>query len=429
MEACVDKASIFVLFASPHSIQSCWVKFEMDRARLAQIRRANFKVLVFPLSPDVTQAMLPAWMRNYWIPKAGYGPRDIARYIRTVLSSPPIAPASLSVPIIGRGHLLDTATQYLMEAVARTQQSPNVFSFAGIAGIGRRTFSRFFVEQAFPALPNLKYGPELNLPQFADLADLYRGLREHIESSLLFSDFEKSSAIFREMSIEDQVVEVVNSLRYFADLGQAVFVITGSGLFEDAGDPKVWVNLLFKVLSVEKEIRLCLVSNRQLRAEDLRHWINVLQIYVPPLKDPDIRALMTATSTAFAMDAIYPSDPLIRSIRGHAQIAKAAVRLISQKGVQFFERDPLPLFSIQDEILSENLEVGLLDDTQQEILCILSWVPQLFGALIQNILRTHISLATADFTKALDNLILGCLVHVTESNYMISPAIRQMFRR
>src|SRR5712692_10265490 len=66
MEAGVEKASLFVLFASKASIESHWVNFEIDQARFSKIKKSNFKVLIFPIAPDATVEMLPQWMRQFW---------------------------------------------------------------------------------------------------------------------------------------------------------------------------------------------------------------------------------------------------------------------------------------------------------------------------------------------------------------------------
>ncbi|MBS0245610.1 MAG: TIR domain-containing protein [Proteobacteria bacterium] len=429
MENGVDQASVFVFFASADSIESCWARFEVDRARIAKIKRPNIRTLVFPLSRDITPTMLPGWMQEFWVPAAGWNPRDISRYIRNTITAPPIAPAALSIPVIGRGQLLDVATQRLMSSVAETNATPNVFLFGGIAGIGRRTFARYFMRQAFPALPNLAFGPEIQLPQFADLADLYRSLREQIESNFSIQSFERDLNLFRNLDLKDQISEVSKSAQYFGDLGQAVFVATGSGLLEERGNLKPWVGPLFEMIGQQAGTKMCFASNRQLRDEDLRQWKNALQIFVPPLKEPDIGALMTATSTAFGGKPIRPTEVLLRSIGGHAQVAKAAVRLMSQKGEHFFDVDPRPLYSLQDEILSENLELNSLSQVQQEILCMLSWVPQLDGHLLESAAKKRHGIDSIKFAEALDDLILGCLVLILESGYTISSAIRQMFRR
>jgi len=65
MERGVDRSSLFVFFASQASIASHWTNFELDQARLAAIRRPNFKILLFPLTPTIIPSMLPAWVRQY----------------------------------------------------------------------------------------------------------------------------------------------------------------------------------------------------------------------------------------------------------------------------------------------------------------------------------------------------------------------------
>jgi hypothetical protein len=429
MEAAVDQSSVFVLFASPASLQSVWVHFEISRARLAALQRPTFRILVFPLTPELSTSSLPSWMQEFWVPKAGFAPRDIARFIRNVITSPPIASPAVAIPVIGRGQFLDVATQRMSMALADAGTTPNVFVFAGISGIGRRTFARYFMQQALPTFPDLAKGPELHLAQFADLADLYRAIREQVETNFSPEQYKEDAAEFQQLTTDGQVEEVILSLRHFARLGQAVFVATGSGLFEERGDVKQWVRFLITQLASEPELKLCLISNRQIPEQDALSWSNLLQLYVPPLKDNDTKTLMIMTSVAFGLNPIAPNDGLVRAIGGHAQIAKAAVRLVVQKGEYFLKRDPSSLFSIQDEVLSENLQVDALTSIQQEILCMLSWVPQLHGRILEEVCVQRHGIISSDFIKEIDSLLLGCLILVSEDNLMISSAIRQMFRR
>ena len=223
--------------------------------------------------------------------------------------------------------------------------------------------------------------------------------------------------------------EIINCLGYYKGLGQAVLVAIGSGLFEDRGSLKWWVPKLFTQLASHPDIRLCLISNRQFREEELMAWKNAVQFYVPPLKEPDVKALMIAVSPLFGIEPIHPTDGLVLAIGGHADMAKAAVRLISQKGERFFDRDPSAFFHLQDEIISENLEMSSLTKEQLELICMLSWVPQIEGRIIEEVIRSRHKTSRVEFAAALDNLILGCLVVVVGDNLMISSAIRQVFRR
>ena len=221
MDDRVPASSIFVLFASAESARSVWVNVEIDLARIEKIKRNNFTVLVFPIDTEVQPSDLPRWMRDYWIPRAGLSPRDVARYVRkkiSTLSSDQLKAAQ----VFGRGGLVDKAVRDVQDAVFRHGESPNVFLLAGNDGIGRRTFSAEFLRRSFPALPDIQYGPVFNLPQFADIEDIYRYLRQEIETDFSISGFTQDLKHFRDLGLEDQVEEVMICLDHFGDLGSGL---------------------------------------------------------------------------------------------------------------------------------------------------------------------------------------------------------------
>ena len=218
MQRRVGQATIFVLFASRASAKSHWVNFEIERARIQSITSPQFRLLVFPTDNDVSVNDLPTWVREYWIPNAGYTTLDVSRYIRHSIVTQSIAflPAGKG---LGRGAFTDLAIQLLTQNIVDRGSPPNVFIFAGVNGIGRRTAARRFLEAAFPATPELLFGPELQMPQFADLDDFYRGLRKEIDPSFSIERFGPDLEVFRRLSIVEQVNELSRNLRHFFSLG------------------------------------------------------------------------------------------------------------------------------------------------------------------------------------------------------------------
>jgi hypothetical protein len=80
-------------------------------------------------------------------------------------------------------------------------------------------------------------------------------------------------------------------------------------------------------------------------------------------------------------------ENIVRAIGGHPEVGKAAVRLIAQRGPSVLKADPSSLYSIQDQILSENLDMNALSAAEKDLLCILSWVPRLNGQIAEEVLR------------------------------------------
>jgi len=428
MEERVGQASLFVLFASQQAVRSPWVGFEIDRARIAKIKDPKFRIIVVPLDHEVTHANLPAWMRDYWVGPVGRGAREIARYIRRALIAGPLS----NLPgqqIYGRGDLIDTAVNQTGEIVLETEQPPNVFVLAGTAGIGRRTFGRKFLTTAFPSFPELHYGPEFLLPQFADLADLYRALRQEIETDLPLLGITKDFEVFAAAPVETQAKEVILRLTHFAELGQAVTAVTGNGIFQDKGYLKFWVPTLFQQLAGNRRIRLVLITNRLLHDNELRNHPNVLQIPVPPLKEADIRTLMIRSAPAYGVKPELPSNDIIRTIGGHPGIARATAALVARKGPAVVNSDPSDIFALQEDVLGESLNFASLDERQKDVLSVLSWVPQLAGETLKRIFLQRHKTESQAFAETVSSLILACLVEVSGPNYVISGPVRSLFRR
>jgi hypothetical protein len=428
MEERVGQASMFVLFASKKASQSPWVGFEIEKARLAKIKDAKFRIIVLPLGAEVSHADLPVWMRDYWVAPVGYGPREIGRYIRRALMAGPLSNLP-EAQVYGRGDLIDTAVAQAGEIVLRTEQTPNILVLAGATGIGRRTFSRKFLLSAFPGIPHLQYGPDFLLPQFADLADLYRALRQEIETDMPLSTMEKDLEAFAAAPVGAQAEEVALRLNHFAELGQAVTVVTGNGIFEDKGYLKPWVPNLFRELATDRRMRLVLVTNRLLHNNELRQHPNVMQLPIPPIKEAHIRTLMIGTASAFNVKPQLPSNEVIRTIGGHPGIAHATAALVARMGPTVIDADPSDIFALQNDVLGESLGFASLDEKQKDILSILSWVPQLAGEMLKRIFIERHRTTPEVFAETVSSLILACLVEVSGPNYVISGPVRSLFRR
>lgn len=428
MEERVGSSAVFVLFASAKSIASKWVRFEIDRAKLAKIKEPGRKTLVFLIDSDVGVRDLPEWMQEFWVPRAGRSARDIARYIRNVLIDILVTASPLSQPV-GRGAFGDTAISLLQNRFLQTREMPNVFIFGGHSGIGRRTVKRKFLREGFPATQELDFGPEIVLPQFADSADLYRALREELDSNFSRESFERDLEKFNRLRPDEKAAEIGANIAYFGDLGQAVTVVTGNGIYEDKGILKPWVTDLFRSLAKEDRSKLCIIANRLIHQNELTPHGNVIQFPVGAISDENIRTLMIVTAQGLQIEPTLPDDKVIAAIGGHAGIARTTMGLVAQIGVTALNGNLRELFNAQDEVLRESLSFERLSLVERDILSILSWVPQLGGALARGVIHRRHNITTEEFAETVSGLVRSCLIVASGANYLISSPIRSMFRR
>lgn len=427
MEKRVADSEIFVLFASRKSIDSVWVGFEVDRARLAKIKNPNVRLLVFPIDPTISARDLPEWMREFWVDGAGFSQRDVARFIRGVISEPPFG--RQTGKIYGRGALLDGVSRDYEDIVLKVSEAPNVFIFAGNAGIGRRTVEREYFRQTFSTLPLVNFGPTFPLAQFADLADLYRSLRQEVDQNFSPEGFAADLALFGDMNIEAQAAEVVRNLQYFGNLGQSTTFVTGNGIYEDRGTLKSWVPYLFRSLEAQRRIKLAFISNRTIHDNELRDHPNVMQVAVPSIQERDIRALIIASAADFGVEPQLPNDTVIKAIGGHPGIAKTVASTLARKGPVIVNNDLQGLYKLQEDTLGESLTYDTLNGFERDILSVLSWVPQLNGNMLKDVVQTQTDATNQNFADTLDNLLRGCLVLNSGENYAISEPMRGLFRR
>jgi hypothetical protein len=420
MEERVADSRIFVLFASRASVDSVWVQFEIERARLNKIQHPGFRYFVFPVEPGVDRAKLPAWMREAWIPSAGHTAKDIARYLRGVLAS--MAELSGTIlPPLGRGGLIDKARREYQNATFTNKVAPGLFLFAGHAGIGRRTVKRLLIPTLFPTRPEMNYGPEFELPPHAALGDIYRAVRQELEEHFSIKEFESALAAFNDASIDEQVDEILRSMCHFADLGQTVTIVIGLGLYEDRGELKPWAVALLSAAARYDQLKLCLISARQLKFKDLRPLQNVQQVDVEQLEAPDIRTLILETIPIFGGTPALPNDTVIQSIGGHPTVARTVARLIAHGGPVVVDSDPKQLHDIQEEILAESLSFDRLKPMERDILSILSWVPQLNGRMMADIIQGHHGIKQEEMVETIEFLIAGCLMQISAYSRDVSP--------
>lgn len=265
MERTVNDASVFILFASKEGLASRAVNFEIDQARAKKIFSSNMRVLIFPTSKDVSFKELPEWLQSCWVPNAGMMAADVARYITHTLLDPDIGVSNGAPSVVGRGKTLDKLEQITADLLSRTGAMPQIYMLAGFTGIGRRTFTQYFMRRALSAKANLPYGPVLTLSPQADLMDVYRALRSEISTNISPEKMSEELQYFATQDLKFQVSETVRLLRHFEELGQAVVLVSVSGYFEDRGEPKEWVQELLK--NIPEKLLLFMVSNRQFDSE------------------------------------------------------------------------------------------------------------------------------------------------------------------
>lgn len=427
MEQSLTVSEVFVLFATRTSLASYAVQFEINEARRHAIFGKLKKVLVFPIEPGLGFSELPQWMQKAWIPNAGESPTDIARYLTTILLEPDRGISIAAPSVVGRGASLDVARRLAAAHLQRHKASPRVFVFPGVSGIGRRTFSAYYLRNGLGSDAALPFGPTIQLSAQAEMIDFYRALRVEVDPRIPATALAADQDQFGTLDQDAQIAEIIRVMHHFTKLGQAITVISAAGLFEDAATPKNWVRSFLQAIP-EDQI-LIIVTNLQFRSEFIDEIGIATQLRITELHDEDIRALMIFTARLLDVENFSISNKLISAIGGHPDVANAAVRLAKQKGNAILERDPRQLFNIQSTIIGDVVKPDALKPAERLILDILGWLPTLGSDLLEKIVVWELGRSNDEFNDAVEGLILGCLIYATGYRLSIASSVRHVSRR
>ena len=428
MEERVANADIFVLFASRASLSSTWVGFEIDRARLNKIKNSEVSIFIFPVEDGIPFELVPDWMKEFWITKAGWLAKDVARYIRKEITDRTRAKIGHIAPQ-GRGALLDKIRRKIATTTLEIGESPKIFVLAGLDGIGRRTVRDQVLLSAYPAQPYLSVGPIFKFPALADLEDIFRALRLEVSDTVSSPELAAELRHFGTLNATQKVDEIINILSHFNRLGQSVTFISGNLLYEDKGVLKDWVEYLFFQILALDGVVVTFICNRSIHQNELKNISSAIQETIDPLEDDDIKTIIASALRELGHEPVLPDDGVVRAIGGHPAVARAVARVLGSKGVAIVNRQPKLIFDEQENLLAALLDGRTLTNLEKPLLTILSWVPRINGNTLIVVVQTFCGLSAEEVSDALSELVTSCLVQVYGEEYAISSPIRGMFRR
>lgn len=133
----LDKSSVFIFFASKTSIESTWVKFEINEADWSLSTKQMAGALTILIDEETNVDDLPEWMKRSLIVRVQY-PQLAVHTIRNFIVQ--LSITEMQPLFVGREADLERISHKLIPEI--DSQPPRTIVVAGLQGIGRRTFSR-----------------------------------------------------------------------------------------------------------------------------------------------------------------------------------------------------------------------------------------------------------------------------------------------
>jgi hypothetical protein len=321
----LDDSDVFILFVSPRSLASSWVKFELDEAEIRKVRGTLRRAVAIFIEGPVNPSAIPQWLARV---RAVHHttPGQSARAIESlILGSAPDAQR----PFLGRNDDLQRGIRKL----ASGNPPPRLLLVSGLEGIGRRSYLSRLVGDAL----RLDLGPIVSLSTTGTLEDLY--LESHLSSTMLTrAEAEREIATFRALSIKDQSREVASQLVFLAEQGTVPCIVDNGAMLDSAGKylPE-YADLLTHFVSTD-DVYLALVHVRVPDYGGLPVRVHVFDRRLRPLAPPDAQALVAR----LLRDANVPAEPdqTARLAEVTGGYPPAAYFLVARGFSVFSVRDP-----------------------------------------------------------------------------------------
>ncbi|WP_157886608.1 TIR domain-containing protein [Acetobacter ascendens] len=424
MESGIKQASVFVLFHSNES-RKIWVDFEKSLARLHVINNTSVQILVCPINGS-NHHSLPPWMTNYMTTSELFLPNDIARSIKYLYekSLNKAYPETIRT-FPGREVLQRKITLSLMRASAATGEILNAMVLTGLQGMGRGTIASAIVNDAYQGMRCA--GPVFEMPASGEAIDWHLKFFDDLEGGLSEDATAAQIAAFKNFSVHEQAKTLVSSLKHWGDLNQVITIRHRWGLRDKGNRLAPWFLDLMQQLKSEPNIRLILISERQLPSEQIAELGNLQQFSVEELDSDTIQFILTERIEPRYLDP-QKLPLLAEKINGHPATANHTAYLINGgKSIESLIIASGPVTAFQDKVLGELFDLNILSEIQKKILKLLCIFPQIPSSIIASVFK---SIPAEELMRELWDLVEFSVVTLADKGkYKVPAVVASTYRR
>jgi tetratricopeptide (TPR) repeat protein len=415
IRAALARSECLVLFASRASLESLWVKYEIQSAD-ELIRQGRLRSAVaLIIDEQTTIADLPAWMRQARVERIRQ-PTRAARIISHHLHR--LQGLDDQPPFIGRERLIAEMSRLL---IGRPDVAPpRMLIVHGLPGTGRRTF----LQHALKNVLSLELGPIFRVDAADDLETLHASLATELGELDTRAALSDAIARFRASSLPQRTEELGRLVAGLAEPHFAPAILDGGGLLQPNGHYVEGVlELLDELAASFPNVHLALIHARKplVDRDRLTSFLG-LQFRVPPIERQATGLLLSQCLRRAGITA-NPEEvaELAQYMDGYPPAVYLAVSLVKEYGLRTILADKSMLVDFKIRTFSQLLQKLDLVEPDWNCLRILASEPILpFEAL-----AAVLGLESADMAAQLRRLIDLSLVTPHQDVFQIAPPIRE----
>ena len=387
----LNDSSVFVLFATASSLDSIWVKFELEEAATRAIQKQIKRILVLIIEDSLSLDKLPDWLKRAKV-IPGRSPRHAAREIRSHVND--TLRSHIQPLFIGRSSQLSEAESLILARADGTPQ--NSLILVGLPQSGRRALARKIASNIIGSSTSV----EISIEHGDDLHDVVFKLASEIES---YSNIEELSAIQKSINDlpNDRAAEAAcQYLKTITESGSVTIITDAGGLIDENGTFNRGIEPLLKKTKDHKEVFTFWITSRKPANSEV---LTSASIRIPGLNPKEMAQLMRAICLRDGIK-IPPSEmaKLIDHLGGYPPSCYFAGQLIKNYGAAAILANTAGLIEYRVEVLLKYITKHALSDAENSILRLLANHSPLPLAVIGGFLKFTPETISPHLTKLID---------------------------
>lgn len=358
-------SDLFALFVSRQSLESLWVKFEVQEAEELLRSEVVLSSLALIIDPSVKASDLPKWMQRSLVSPVSQ-PAKAARVIEAALNK--IRGVKDQPIFIGREELLKDLSEKLIPQEGA--QPPHIVTVGGLSGVGRKTFLR----RGFADFLSLRFAPIFILQPTDDLEMLHFQLLDELGETDSATERQAAVLRFRKADAQRQADLLAQMLLSAAQGNFGPAIVDEGALLDADGTYKADARLLLNAIHKYPTLFVALIHGRRPAHsdEDLSR-LGAIYLRVPPLNLASTKRLLIQSARTSNI-TLEPQevDELSGYLDGYPPAVHLAVSMAKEYGVKVLLADKSSLVDFKIHTFAKLLEKLKLDDDEWSILRVLA---------------------------------------------------------
>lgn len=423
----ISSSSIFVFFISKKSLESEWVKKELEKVHDLMKNGEFKKILPIIIDDNITHKhpLIPSWLKdNYNIQPIKKYKKAIHRIRQELLrlswkiSSSQKEKDNL---FVGRNKLIDE-----LEGIYRENDVPPLSVIAsGINGIGRRSLIKEYMQKVGIAEKS-KYVSTITLEINESIEDFILKLDD-----LGFSSIEIDVRKISKLKLEEKVSLLYSILTEIQNENELVIIEDSGCIVLPDRSLNHWFEKLLEEDNKNKKIKkfvLSIISKYRLNKHILIKAKNIYAIDVPELEAKEIDWIFKDLLRIYNLELSKIEYSLIRNLLyGHPEQILYAIDLLRLEGYQYICDDPHLLVDFNFQKMSYLLAKYKDNEIAKSLLAMLSKFDFIDYELLNELIggnQTYVNLMHQFISESICNEIGS-----NRETIKLNRAIRDSIRR